>query len=131
MVEDQTRAWGGTSLGRRAGLDYWLFGQAGNQREGGCTMIRELALVLEGFPEEQRCCYHHWVIETADGPVSKGRCRLCDAEKEFRNYLQDCLRAGLEKPAEYLSEASQDRAEPDILSQAERLLEIVTANDDR
>lgn len=33
-------------------------------------------------------CRHHWVIEPASGPVSKGRCRLCGLEKEFRNYLE-------------------------------------------
>ena len=30
-------------------------------------------------------CSHHWVIETANGPISVGRCRLCREEKEFSN----------------------------------------------
>ena len=30
-------------------------------------------------------CMHHWIIQTPDGPVSKGRCRLCRAEREFSN----------------------------------------------
>ncbi len=30
-------------------------------------------------------CAHHWIIETPDGPVSKGVCRLCGEEREFTN----------------------------------------------
>lgn len=32
-------------------------------------------------------CRHHWVIETAAGPDSKGRCKFCRAEKVFANYM--------------------------------------------
>jgi len=34
-------------------------------------------------------CRHHWVIEAASGPISRGRCRVCGAEKEFQNYIED------------------------------------------
>ena len=30
-------------------------------------------------------CTHHWLIETAAGPVSKGMCRFCGEEREFSN----------------------------------------------
>ena len=30
-------------------------------------------------------CAHHWLIETAAGPASKGVCRLCGEEREFSN----------------------------------------------
>lgn len=33
-------------------------------------------------------CCHHWVIEVAVAPSSKGACRLCGEEKLFRNQLQ-------------------------------------------
>jgi hypothetical protein len=33
-------------------------------------------------------CSHHWIIEVAIGPLSKGVCKLCGAEKEFRNQLR-------------------------------------------
>jgi len=36
-------------------------------------------------------CPHHWVIDAAAGPVSKGRCETCGTQKEFHNYLPDCL----------------------------------------
>ena len=38
--------------------------------------------------EEVVVCTHHWIIETPDGPVSKGRCRLCRAEREFSNSFE-------------------------------------------
>ncbi len=30
-------------------------------------------------------CTHHWIIETPEGPVSEGRCRICGEEREFAN----------------------------------------------
>ncbi len=30
-------------------------------------------------------CVHHWIIETADGSVSKGKCQLCGEERGFSN----------------------------------------------
>ncbi len=33
-------------------------------------------------------CRHHWVIDSARGPVSRGNCVTCGIEKEFKNYLE-------------------------------------------
>jgi hypothetical protein len=33
-------------------------------------------------------CRHHWVIDSAKGPVSSGKCRACGLEKQFKNYLE-------------------------------------------
>ncbi len=30
-------------------------------------------------------CHHHWVIESARGKNSKGKCRLCGKIKDFDN----------------------------------------------
>ena len=32
-------------------------------------------------------CPHHWVIETPEGPVSIGKCKLCGEEREFNNSI--------------------------------------------
>lgn len=32
-------------------------------------------------------CCHHWIIDVATDPLSKGVCRLCGEEKLFRNQL--------------------------------------------
>ncbi len=32
-------------------------------------------------------CRHHWVIDAATGPASKGRCKFCRAEQTFENYM--------------------------------------------
>ncbi len=34
-------------------------------------------------------CCHHWIIETADGPISRGVCRLCFETRDFRNSVVD------------------------------------------
>ena len=39
-------------------------------------------------------CHHRWVVEGPEGPISKGVCKLCGAEKGFKNYFRDCLREG-------------------------------------
>ena len=30
-------------------------------------------------------CRHHWIIETPNGPVSKGICKLCGEKRDFEN----------------------------------------------
>ena len=32
---------------------------------------------------------HHWLIEEASGPVSRGFCKRCGASKDFKNWLED------------------------------------------
>ena len=33
-------------------------------------------------------CKHHWAIEKANGPISKGTCRVCGEEREFSNSVE-------------------------------------------
>jgi hypothetical protein len=35
--------------------------------------------------QEKDECRHYWIIESAQGPVSRGFCKFCGAEKEFHN----------------------------------------------
>jgi hypothetical protein len=30
-------------------------------------------------------CTHHWLVEPADGPTSRGRCKHCGSERRFAN----------------------------------------------
>ncbi len=48
-------------------------------------------MVAQALLEEQTepTCRHHWVIETANGPVSWGVCQVCLERKEFRNSIAD------------------------------------------
>lgn len=36
-------------------------------------------------------CRHHWLIESPHGATSMGICKLCGAQKEFRNSAYDRL----------------------------------------
>ncbi len=40
---------------------------------------------------EPACC-HHWVIEAANGPISRGECQVCHKIKEFHNSITDADR---------------------------------------
>ena len=33
-------------------------------------------------------CQHVWVIDTPNGPSSKGVCTICAEEKQFQNYIE-------------------------------------------
>ena len=46
-------------------------------------------MVAQVVVEEQTqpTCRHHWVIETANGPVSWGVCQVCHEGKEFQNSI--------------------------------------------
>ena len=35
--------------------------------------------------QESTRCQHHWIIDPAAGPASKGVCKLCGEEREFDN----------------------------------------------
>ncbi len=47
-------------------------------------MIQKVKEITEEPVAPDRC-RHYWIIESAEGPISKGVCRLCGAEKEFFN----------------------------------------------
>ena len=36
-------------------------------------------------PVEEKECRHYWIIESASGPISRGVCKFCGVEREFRN----------------------------------------------
>ena len=37
---------------------------------------------------EQEICIHHWIIEEADGPYSRGECQICHlARDDFENFI--------------------------------------------
>ena len=39
-------------------------------------------------------CIHHWMIETANGPFSKGACNLCGVSRIFDNSIPAGKEAG-------------------------------------
>ncbi|MFC1845890.1 hypothetical protein ACFLYM_00545 [Chloroflexota bacterium] len=41
--------------------------------------------------QEKPVCSHHWLIETADKPTSRGVCKYCGAAKEFSNIFYDSV----------------------------------------
>lgn len=43
-------------------------------------------------------CKHHWIIEAAEGPTSRGICCLCGEVREFENYQADFRWEGEDTP---------------------------------
>jgi len=37
-------------------------------------------------------CRHHWIIESAEGPLSQGVCENCHEVKEFQNSIVEAER---------------------------------------
>lgn len=44
--------------------------------------------VLTARPEAPEH-FHRWRIEEPNGPTSRGTCKVCGAEKQFKNWLSD------------------------------------------
>ena len=64
-------------------------------------MLQKHAIISRKSVVRQRC-HHHWMIESPTGPISRGRCRLCGIQREFRNYLRDCLGVNEEEFKDWL-----------------------------
>ena len=58
-------------------------------RKDPLDILAEQAVIEE---ETKPACCHHWVIETANGPVSWGVCQICHEGKEFQNSIGDTER---------------------------------------
>jgi hypothetical protein len=48
-------------------------------------------VMVKGGSSEVAACAHHWLIESPNGAMSKGVCKICGLEKEFPNSAEDFL----------------------------------------
>ena len=46
------------------------------------------ALTQEEQEEPVSDCVHHWMIDSPNGPVSMGTCKVCGMSSEFKNSIQ-------------------------------------------
>ena len=53
--------------------------------------MSEVAVAESNEATTESGCRHHWLIESPHGPISMGICKLCGAQKEFRNSAVDLL----------------------------------------
>ena len=51
-------------------------------------MARQTILQPPSEEQEFPHCSHHWVIEPATGPLSRGLCRSCGEVRTFSNYVE-------------------------------------------
>ena len=70
-------------------------------------MVRQVSKPSPGERMESPECRHHWLIESPQGPVSRGRCQLCDATREFKNYI-DAISWGEESSQSTANYATAD-----------------------
>ena len=77
-------------------------------------------------PATTQECQHYWVIASAKGPISEGRCKFCGSRKEFKNYLQDCINPDNGEHWERVNwqGGGGKAAEQAILSEIEQLLGV-------
>ena len=54
----------------------------------GCLIVNNCKIAPDEVTSKDKCC-HYWVIETPEGPVSKGICKFCGEEKEFDSFGPD------------------------------------------
>jgi len=54
-------------------------------------MLQKDETAIRGLKPNVECC-HHWIIESVNGPTSRGLCKNCGAEKEFLNSSAESIR---------------------------------------
>ena len=42
--------------------------------------------------QQAPACCHYWIIETAQGPISRGECQVCHEVRDFKNSVFDMER---------------------------------------
>ena len=52
-------------------------------------LVENVAVKAVAEEPAEPVCRHHWVIETANGPISWGVCQICHEGKEFKNSIGD------------------------------------------
>ena len=52
------------------------------------TSIASAAPVAERDVLEVSVCMHQWMIDSPNGPSSRGVCLLCGSERDFPNYIE-------------------------------------------
>ena len=63
---------------------------------------------------EQQECRHYWVIKpVAIGRISTGVCKLCGTQKEFGNYITDCVDLEKEGYLEWGGSQRREKKGPD------------------
>ncbi len=48
-------------------------------------IVKTKIAVQEKVQKPEQQCHHFWVIEVANGPSSRGKCKFCGEKKEFYN----------------------------------------------
>jgi hypothetical protein len=93
-------------------------------------MAEKTASVAEESAVPSECC-HHWLIEGGTTPTSKGVCKLCGQEKQFKNSYKsgasgDKTQASEQgRPKRRRSRKNEPREE-DVLLRIERLFAMVS-----
>ena len=57
------------------------------------------------FVPDPSGCEHFWMIESPNGPTSKGSCRVCGETRDFVNYLESSAWTSSGMTIQQLSEA--------------------------
>lgn len=47
---------------------------------------------VDGEYQPAPTCCHYWIIETAQGPISRGECDICHEVRDFKNSVFDMER---------------------------------------
>jgi hypothetical protein len=53
--------------------------------------IRQPEARVEEMVVEIPTCRHHWIIEPPQGSTSRGTCKVCGEERDFRNSSDDIV----------------------------------------
>jgi hypothetical protein len=49
------------------------------------TRDKEAGLIASGDGKTNNSCHHYWLIDRANGPLSRAVCKYCHEERQFSN----------------------------------------------
>ncbi|RLC93918.1 MAG: hypothetical protein DRI39_04375 [Chloroflexi bacterium] len=90
--------------------------------------MEQAVATVSAEAEPTHACRHYWLIEASTGRVSRGVCKYCGAQRNFHNYLQDCLKQDREDYIEWVSAPENGAGEHGIFSTVEEILGIHSAS---
>lgn len=78
--------------------------------------MRKQSAIMYEKSGGQQDCRHYWVIKPVAGPVSHGICKFCGEQKDFGNYLTECVKEDESSFRKWGEKPVYDKGERDSLS---------------
>ena len=75
-------------------------------------IVHEETPQVAGEGQTAPSCCHYWIIETAQGPISRGECQICHEVRDFKNSVFDMERDSQDNKSRKGSDTNEKDPKP-------------------